>query len=206
MENEETKSKGKFPLALTLAIISVVGSIIVALITKWPPPPLLRTIVVDTLSVRPKPKAEDLSLCDKFKLAINDIPSNFSKFRGDLISEDEFDKTFQSNYVFDGNSSTVIFAKDERTYELSIESYSGPDSLNAREIFYKNIAIIDACLTTKFKLPPFHKIRTELRSDMQAPEYFLQEYKSDDFYIYVSWYLHPLPIGQLVVIRISRNK
>lgn len=205
MENEDTKIKGNFPLALTLAIISVVGSIIVALITKWPfGSPAQKPIVADTLIISPKPKPDELSLCDKFKMAVNDIPSDFSQFKGDLKSEDEFDKTFQSNYVFDGISSTVIFDKEERTYELNIECYSGLDSLTAREIFNNNIAIIDACLTTKFKLPAVHKVRTEIRSERQAPEYFLQEYKSNEFYIYVSWYLHPPPIGQLVTIGISK--
>lgn len=181
MESEDSKSKGRFPLAVTLAIISVVGSIVVALITKWPfGPPAPKPIAVDTTVIQPRPNPDDLSFCDKLKLAIADVPLKFKNFKGPQTQETTYELVYQSNYVFDNIESGVIYEKPDKTYLLELQLYEGTDSIKAINIMNSYIAILDACLTTKNKQKLIESNHDLSHSNHDLGHLFFQDYLTED--------------------------
>lgn len=161
-----------------MAIISVIGSITVALITKWPfHSSVSKPTSVDTMIIPPKPDPDDLSFCDKLKLAIADVQQNFVNFKGPIVSNSEYEIKYQSNYVFDNTESSISYEKDEKTYTLELILYNGKDSIKATNVTNSFIAILDACLTIKNK----QKLIDNYDNSGRMGHMLIQDYLSEDY-------------------------
>lgn len=198
MSSKDTETKSKFPLPLTIAIISVLGSILVAIITKWPfgnTTQDIKTVKIDS------PMYQNyeipLSNCDKFKLAIKDVPLKFKNFKGDIISDDNNETIYQSKYVFDNSVSRVVYDKQDLTYILEIILYEGADSLLAKRFFDKNIIVLDACLTTKFKQKPLFSFEKDRH-------YIWIDYLTEDFDVGITYNSNATKKSS-AIISISKN-
>lgn len=141
-----------------------------------------------------------LTLCEKYKLAIDDIPNAFINFAGPIISDDKDETKYQSNFVFQNSVSTVIYEKNEKFYTLEIELYKGQDTVKAVEIMNSNIAVLDACLGTSNKQKPF-------RSDLDDQHWTFQDYVTENYLVEVALVIYTkrswLP---RLTISISKNR
>ena len=176
MEENNNHNKYRFSKEVIIAIVSVLGSVVVALITIYPNisnkrPVIMPQPLIDT--------ANSLSICDKYKLAIKDVPVKFKHFIGDKISESENYIEYQSKYTFNDLRALVVYDKKDLYYSLEITSYKGNDSLIAIDEFYKNLNVIEACLSDMYKKNIYDSKRFSTR--YRSCSYFTEDYE-----VYVS--------------------
>lgn len=123
------------------------------------------------------PNSIDLSFCDRLKLAINDIPSDFRLFKGKSIFEDDEKILFESKYLFDQNSAEIYYDKISKNYTLNIETFNGLNVDDANLIFERDREIIISCLP--------NYIHSELKQVKLTENllYTLQNFSNDSYHV-----------------------
>lgn len=183
MASENLKKDSSLLIPIIVAIITVLGGAIIAVINNWDKirgKETQETVTRTTDSIPTQPKIKDqitTSFCDAVKALSQDAPNDFNNMKRKITSSDEDEDVWESIYQVNGIEIEIAFDKDDATTETDIEIYRGYDSIMAISSFNKYVGIVDACFTLpKGKL----KESDESRGIRDRKSYWL-EYRGAEY-------------------------